>query len=411
MKKRLKGYSLPWAIFIMVIVSIMLSSLILLRSISRDVYNRTKLSCSLISDVDYGIEYGLSQTSDILDSIMLNGPNPIIVKRSTWGYFNIVFVSGQYNKFYKSKAIISSSLISKTKTPSLVVNQARSTVSLTGNTLIEGNIFVPKGYLERAYIEGKSFSRKKLCRGKIMDSKLYIDYFDRKSFVDRYKSIISSVHSKKSMINNVKFDSLLNSFGNETIVLYNSSFINLKNINLSGNIIVRSDSLIVIKKNCIIKNSIISAPIIVIEDGFIGQVQIIANDSVHIGEKVQLGFPSAIILTDPSGIDSYITIEKRSIIDGFIYAISSNRSLISISDKALVNGHIYSNSCVDCRGTINGSLICNKLTTKTKSSFYESILIDTKISNIETSNMILAGLAFSNKTNEQALIELKSYSK
>lgn len=394
----------------MIVVSIILSSLVLGSFFNKQIRNKLVLICNLSDDLNYSINFALSQPEVYYDSLNLNGPSYINIKKSPWGVYNTISVKGCYKGLLKSKTVLTSQIVSRKELPVLIVKNARNVVSITGKTDIIGNIFTPKGYLERAYIENKTYINKKISNGKVFKSSSYKPNFDAKLFENRFNNLYKNSNNESTISRFPNSDSLNVSFYDETETIYSNKEIILNNIAITGNIIIKSDSLVVIRNSCKIQNAIILAPIITVESGFKGSVQLIASDSIVLDKNVELTFPSSIVLYQSKIRTPSITLNNNCKVYGSIYAYmpnnSNSNSLIIVNPNTEIIGSIYSNSIVDFRGIMNGVLICNKVVASTKSSFYEDVIIDAKFYNSVLPNFIITAFTVDNKDNEQILFEL-----
>jgi hypothetical protein len=67
---------------------------------------------------------------------------------------------------------------------------------------------------------------------------------------------------------------------------------------ISGNFIIKSETSIRVTSASKLKDIILIAPEISIEDGVSGNFQSIANDKIEVGKKVQLSYPSALVINN-----------------------------------------------------------------------------------------------------------------
>ena len=79
-----------------------------------------------------------------------------------------------------------------------------------------------------------------------------------------------------------------------------------------------------------------------------------------------------------------IILNENDTISGNLFAYKKQNDVLKqaglvISEKSVVYGHIYSNGYVDLKGTVDGSLMCNKIVLKTASSVYENHLLNAVI--------------------------------
>src|SRR5690606_33532926 len=90
------------------------------------------------------------------------------------------------------------------------------------------------------------------------------------------------------------------SFFNKIYYHYESQPIYLNATQLIGNIIIKSDSLLNIAKDCQLEHIICIANIIKIEARFQGNIQAFAQDSIVVEKDCRLTYPSSLVLFSPS---------------------------------------------------------------------------------------------------------------
>ena len=122
------------------------------------------------------------------------------------------------------------------------------------------------------------------------------------------------------------------------------------------------------------------------EKEFKGNLQIFASDSVIIQKNVTLTYPSVIgiVRNDQSPVVAVIVLSENDTIAGNVFAYKKAEEVLKqsgliMAEKSLIYGEVYSNGFVDVKGTIIGSLMCNKILLKTPSSVYENHLLNVVI--------------------------------
>ena len=207
----------------------------------------------------------------------------------------------------------------------------------------------------------------------------------------------------------MQFDSIENSFTNETIVIKSKMDLILDQTFI-GNIIISSDSGISITSKCSIENAILYAPCVKIEDGFNGKLQIFATDSIIIHKNVSLNYPSVICISNSKIKNPFIDIYENCDINGIILSANYNtkfkNSLIKIRPTSIINGLVYSDSNVDIQGSIFGSLFCKKTILNSNSSYYEDVFVDATIKPYDKCNKTLMPIETSHLITEIVLTAL-----
>ena len=88
MKYKIRAQSLPWAIFLMVIVSLILTAIISQKQLYSKISNIQTNKVNLIDDIYSGLQYALASKEEILsDSLKLNNSSYIKISKKNWGFF------------------------------------------------------------------------------------------------------------------------------------------------------------------------------------------------------------------------------------------------------------------------------------------------------------------------------------
>jgi len=254
---------------------------------------------------------------------------------------------------------------------------------------IQLNVFISQKGIDRAYIGGKSYARDSLVYGNVD-----ITGQPLPEIAQRYSDIninnCTTLYKKEYIqLNTDHFIRQTRTFYAPTLIFHSTNEIVLTNDTIIGNCIVQSAKSITIKKSAFTDNCIVSAPKVIIEDHFEGNLQIISCDTITIGIGVKLNYPSAIYLNQlpNSEINPVIKIKDSAQIEGLVIAIQNKKVLqkqfvlpvICINDGVEITGHVYCTGAVFHKGLIIGSLFCKQLT-DLSSGVNESLLIDGKIS-------------------------------
>jgi cytoskeletal protein CcmA (bactofilin family) len=201
-----------------------------------------------------------------------------------------------------------------------------------------------------------------------------------------FKSV-SAVNSLKSMYFSEiekQGDSLYyNSFSAET-VLIEAEDSSLEHKVVKGNIIIQSRDSIVVKNSVVLEDVILSAPKIIFEEGFSGNVQAFASKSIVIGKNVMLSYPSVLCVSNLSEEKSSIEVKEKSkiygaiVLCGFQTKYMGNNSIV-LSKETLLTGDIYCEGELVLSGKVYGSVYTNRFVTKTLSGAYGNVLSNIEI--------------------------------
>ena len=151
---------------------------------------------------------------------------------------------------------------------------------------------------------------------------------------------------------------------------------------VSGKVVVRSDKRIMVSREAQIAGAILVAPIIELEEGFSGEVQLFASDSIMIRKNVHLLYPSAVgVLQKKEG--AFLEVESGARIEGSVFLIPDkayeHKGFAFFHPKSLVMGQAYIDGTARHEGVIHGSLWVNRFFAQTTSTSQADFLFNGQI--------------------------------
>ena len=392
----IKAGSLFYAIVISLIIAIVSSSFILFAYLSRIQFENFEINQQLNLDADSGLNLLLSKQSVVgineQKSIDLfnTGNGNISLSRKSWGAYEILIAKAVFKNTEVTRIAQVGFYPDSTHLYSLYLVDEDKPLAICGNTIVNGTAYLPKAGVKRAYIEGESFVGNTLINGQIKESEKTLPKFNS-TLIEN----INTVFTKKNITGNdstiniqgeLTGDTVTNNFQNKTLVFINSASIIISGGIYSGNIAVISDKQITVSANAELKDVMIFSPKIIIEKGFRGNLQAFASDSIFIEKNVTLTYPSVLGLVKDDKLTSAstITLNENDTVAGNLFVYKNEAGVLKptgliIKEKAVVLGQAYSNGYVDLKGTIIGSLMCNKIILSTSSSVYENHLLNAVI--------------------------------
>ncbi len=392
----IKAGSLFYAIVISLIIAITSSALILSAYLTRIQFENFEISRQLNLDADSGLNLLLSKQSLIglnqqkTIDLFSKAIDSVILSRKLWGANEIIISKAVFKNKAVTRIAQAGYYPDSEHLWSLYLADEDKPLALCGSTLIKGNACLPKAGVKRAYIEGESFFGSTLINGEITQSDKTLPKFN-KELIEH----IEDVFSKKSLTENdssirigneLRGDSLYNSFQNKTLVFISTVPMVISGGVYSGNIAVISNKQITVSSNALLKDVILYAPKINIEKNFRGNMQLFASDTISMDENVTLTYPSVLgLVKDEKSIgSSEIILNEKDTISGSVFIYKNDAAVLKqagllVSEKAVIIGQVYSNGYVDLKGTIDGSLMCSKIMLSTASSMYENHLLNAVI--------------------------------
>lgn len=176
-----------------------------------------------------------------------------------------------------------------------------------------------------------------------------------------------------------------------------------------------SDSLIVIRKNCIIENTILysNGPIIIEDGSTFKNIQFFSTDSIYI-KGSQFNYPSIICLSIDDTISSNqnkAIIIENSIVNGSVLlmtntsGLSSNRTKIKIDSDSKVQGLIYSENNLELYGEVFGTVFTYNFWYYKEPTEYINWLVNLMVNREELDKWFLLPITIATESNYEILKE------
>jgi hypothetical protein len=316
-----------------------------------------------------------------------NNTDSISIKKMNWGSYQVILSKAFSRAKSRQKAALLGAEPDSTCKSALYLQDNGKPLTLCGKTYIRGICYLPQSGVTRGNIEGKYFEGEELINGKIESSRNNMPAID--------KSMIGQMQSyflKKEPINDSVMyygsvqqrGSISNSFFNKTIRIYSHGKIILSGGSYySGNILITSDTEVVVSGNCFAKDIIIFAPIVRVESPFNGDVQIYASDSICVAKSVKFTYPSVlgIIRNKVAANGSDILLGDQVSIAGNVFGYNEMEStneqiLITIGKEDTIRGQVFTTGQVNFSGTVYGNISCSHFITISPKGEYMDYLVD-----------------------------------
>lgn len=372
--KELKASALVYAVLISLILSLITLSLITavqlhnqriadITDIHQVVRNTDSAIELMLTDAQLGTgkEIGIDLFGDGIDSVYLS--------RKPWGAFEVIGIRAKRRRQRTDRFALIGSLLPDSGNV-LTLADIGKPLSLCGDVRIEGNCALPKSGVKRAYIEGKNYVGKELIYGQTSTGPSTLPETGIPTFDELVRGDEKPVWFEELQVLTVN-----QSFSEAPLLIQSSDRIDLSRMNIIGNILVRSESEIVIGGSSKLSKCILSAPKITVDRGFEGDVQLY-GDSIIIDQEVYLRYPSGVYSS--GGI---VEVADGSILAGCLIMESQRtEARVSIGEDCTVYGTVFNNRKTQLKGTIFGELLTNGFLLRTASATYENHLLDAVIS-------------------------------
>ncbi len=378
--------ALQFTIFIGVIIALLLAGLVMLQNTHNFFIQQSKATIENIQLANSGMNFLLNQKETISDTITLeqisNESQKVQVQLSQWGIYEMATVKTIHREkiFYKS-ALLGTKMLTKVR-PTLYLQDKFKPLIIVGNTVLKGTVFIPDKNISAGYIAGENFSGRELVQGTVKNSDAELPRL-KKGYKLKLEQFMNNVNFKpENFIGENEVLKATNSFLRPTKVLYNKGIIELSNNQLTGNFFIKSEVLIRVKKTAILKDIILIAPIIEIDDGVCGNFQAFATKKIIIGENCKLNYPSALVLMQEenninfaSQNDYQISIDKNTEIKGTVCVFkpvdeSDFNTQLLLNETAIIKGEVYCQGNFDLKGKVIGSVFTSQFIVKKAGSVF-----------------------------------------
>jgi hypothetical protein len=385
-------------LLVSVLIAMLSSAFILLTFHYQGIEQNANLDRKLRANSSSGIEYLLTgavgQGSEVID-LFGNGEDSVMLKSHAWGIYQQITSIAIHGSKQVSLNHLAGGLVLN-RGMALYLSNSNKELGVSGKTMISGDVIVPQKGISRAYVEGKTYSGSKLFYGSKTTSTGELPVL-----ADiQLKAVNSYFNGTFSFDKKIDFDDLPKeySFSKDTVyLLYSNGKINLDK-SFKGKLIIQSEQEIIVASSFNTDNCILVAPHVYFKNGFKGAIQVFASDSIITDRGVSLQFPSVFAVRSQENAAKIVLGENSSLYGSLLALQESfrlkNNSMISIQKGCDVRGQIYASGYLELkRVEIKGSVYANKLLLKTKSSVYENLLMDVKISP-QKLDRLYAGLLF-----------------
>ncbi|MES2457420.1 MAG: hypothetical protein V4594_17825 [Bacteroidota bacterium] len=304
------------------------------------------------------------------------------LEKRQWGIYELGTVSSWIGQDTLEKAFLIGTNLSDTLKVLYLADEDRP-MSISGKSLIRGTAYLPKSGIKAAYVESSGYDDKILVHGLSKYSSRQLP----QPGAEMLKSL-SALLEPSEEEEDVLPDSAVASFYNPSRRIHlGKEEVRLSAFTGKGNVMIFSDSVIIVEASSLLDKIILVAPCVKIEAGFRGNVQVIASDSIVVGDRVRLDYPSALLVlkNDTAKFQASIKVGKDAQIAGQLFAYEKEHSvlmpMISIGTGTMIKGEIWSQGYVGLSKTasVYGSVSAIRLMARLSGSIYENYLIDVKL--------------------------------
>lgn len=311
----------------------------------------------------------------------------VFLKKIAWGVYQVGISKAFVQQDTSYEVFMIANRVDSAKWSSLYLQDEDRALSVSGNTSITGNAFLPKSGIRAAYVGNNAYTgNKQFVSGHIKHSESSLPILDDKTLMQLHELSIAEAAERIPDSGKV----IQNSFFLPAMIFnLKKKPLRLQKIHLSGNIILRSDTTIFIDSSVHFNNILIYAPAVVIGEGFSGSCQVFASDSISTGKNCRFGYPSVLGLVRFEGYakkqQGLIRIGENSHMSGLIFAYEKEpgelKPIIALNKSVIISGQVYSQGNISLQDSvkIHGNLTTRRFLYQKDNGSYENYLINVRI--------------------------------
>lgn len=348
-----------------------------------------RLNDNLQSGIEHILATGPAAATPAPDIILLfeDQTDSLYYRNEQWGCFLTAGIKVAYKGRTKTTSFLYSADSFRYQNASLYLADHDRPLSLTGDTYIEGEAYLPKSGLRSGFFQEKAFSRKNLIEGTTDSSSRQLpplEHWFRKHIYHLANQVTGTLQAHGGNT----ADSVTQSFSQEARPIILPRKGQLAHCYLNGKLIVVSDSAIEVNATAYLEDVILVAPFIHFNNGFSGAVQAIALDSITVESNCIFEYPSALVGTGRSSATgntgATVTLHEGAVLHGMLLALEGNdksniKPVVKLKPGATVKGLVYNEGYTYLNGRIEGAVFTHFFFEQRGPMSMENILIDATI--------------------------------
>lgn len=326
------------------------------------------------NDSTFLTEYDESKTFRVLD---MDSTSTVSLVTKQWGFYEAVHVSSLGGDFSSTR------LLGKKHEcdyrAALWLCDRNRALTLSGETEIRGDVFIPLNGINYIEIEGEYYKGEE------------ISYTRQNIAGARLPSIDSTSLVFSQSLEEYRDSSIELSGITKTYYSFNdpASYFNvmdkgsLAEVVLRGNAVLFADELTIAASSSI-NEAIIVARKVTIEEGFTGSMQIFCSDTVLIKENVTLQYPSGIYLE--AAVDyPYVSLSDNSEVNGYMIILGKIRDEELLfpsyrqARESVLRGLLYVDGTTNIQGRISGAAYLKDCFFTSNGNVYAGTLYNTRV--------------------------------
>ena len=395
--KYLQGGALLFALLLAILIGVTTGALLLLlqyhRQYATNLLRQERLQQNLASAVSLLLTNETTNDGDTARLSLFNGElDSVMLIQKPWGVFDVGIASAFEQGDSLQQAFVIGRVPEDSERYALFLADEYRPLSISGDTRIQGDAYLPEAGIRKAYIENRAYaSEEVIFDGKILHSMPTLPPINT-TIIDRLLPYLQPGDSAvwqqdaRDWFSAYTQDSIGVPFAGPALLLHAPDSVAIDGQVIHGQVLLISDKAITVTASATLDNALLFAPTVRFEEGFKGRVQAFARDSLLVGRNCELRYPSALGLVNvPQDsivyeFQPFIQIDSASVVNGLVFSHYPGSeqllAMVGIASDVTVHGQVYADGLLELQGTVCGRTACRRFTLQTPSSLYENFVLD-----------------------------------
>jgi hypothetical protein len=401
---RIKAAALTYAIFILLITTIVIGTLITIAFYHRNYLEqeiaRQKLisyTHSVLTAAVYDSTLSFPWDGKSLD-LTPNHAYRFQVLKSKWGGLAILDIEGVYGNFTTRKKVLCGAKGVGDDATALYLADNYNSIAVSGKTRLVGDCYLPKSGIKASYMEGDYYRGKELVYGTIKESSSQLPSIDKDYLQWVNQMLEGKLKPTDSVIDfaSIQSSEFSNGFYQKTAYFLSTEPLYLNRCKFDGNIVILSLHPITVFPSAELTDVMLFAPKITFEKNWFGAVQAYAKDTLIAESNVHFQFPSVLGVSGSQNL-GFIDLQRGARIEGALWMtkntqVKDNKNTCYFQSNTYLQGAAHIEGKVALQGEIAGALYTEKFFLKTASSYYENHLFNVEINAFKRSPYLSTAL-------------------
>lgn len=390
--KKVNAGALQYTLFVSVLIVLLISTFLTLTFLQNQFKTTANFQIQSIQNATIGFQFisenDIPYEEEKTIELSADIDSRIILTKKHWGVFDVLNVQSKVkNTSFQKTGLIGGF---QTEKPALYLKDNNNALVLVGNTKVEGKSFLPKNGVKRGNIAGHSYYGNQLIYGTTTQSSTKLPTIKNKDYIEQLSN--GFINDEDAFFIELNEGlKIINSFNKPTQIYRQQGVVNLRDIQLTGNIIIQSDTLIKVDKTALLSDVLLIAPNIEITNQVTGNFQGFATKNIYVGLNCDLSYPTALILYEKtiSTLNNnkefpQLKINPNSSIKGVIAFLSENETAnykpqIILEENTEIIGEVYCDKNFELKGKVYGSVYTSGFIANQYGSVYQNHIYNGEI--------------------------------